>query len=235
MQSAAFLGVQSSACPRSFRQQRPYTPPQQLASRRSCRRQTRILAPTVVSSALALDVGTGTNFQALTNILSAVIVGAGAWYYYRTQVCALHQCLPPRDTSSLCTQYLHALTDEALHTQMLNFWLQNFDKDGRQVCPRCHGTGVVECFCQRWSDNDVGCGTCGGSGKMVCNSCNGGGTAVPIEAKIHIEPRKKINDSYYPSSQQRCNCQQCTCRQCSCSKRSLSTPSVSARTHCAGC
>jgi len=188
MQTATFCGVQCSACPRSFRQHRTSRRFQQLVYRSALRRQARVVAPSTVSSALPLELGSGSNVQALTNILSAVIVGAGAWYYYRTQ---------------------------------------NFDKDGRQVCPRCHGTGVVECFCQRWSDNDVGCGTCGGSGKMVCNSCNGGGTAVPIEAKVHIEPRKKINDSYYPT-------RICSCRRCTCSKHSKPIAGT-VSTHCAGC
>ena len=75
--------------------------------------------------------------------------------------------------------------------------MQN-NTEGQEVCPKCRGSGVIECFCRKWSDNDVGCGTCGGTGKMVCNSCNGGGTAVPIEARVHIQPSRPINDSYLP-------------------------------------
>ena len=44
--------------------------------------------------------------------------------------------------------------------------------------------GLVPCICQRWSDSDVGCATCNGRGLMACNSCGGGGTAVPITAKL---------------------------------------------------
>ena len=85
------------------------------------------------------------------------------------------------------------------------------NNEGQQVCPKCRGTGVVECFCKRWSDNgknEAGCGTCRGSGKMVCNACNGGGTAVPIEARVHIEPHKQIKDPYLPAQGQN------TCRKC---------------------
>ena len=52
---------------------------------------------------------------------------------------------------------------------------------------------------------------------MVCNSCNGGGTAVPIEAKVHIERRKKFNDSYHSSqshSQMQHTCKQCGRKHC---------------------
>lgn len=44
--------------------------------------------------------------------------------------------------------------------------------------------GVVPCICTRWSDSDVGCATCNGRGLMACSSCGGGGTAVPITAKL---------------------------------------------------
>jgi len=60
-------------------------------------------------------------------------------------------------------------------------------QDGTQECPKCGGSGMVECFCTRWSDGDVGCSSCRGSGKMVCNACGGGGTAVPITAKLRID------------------------------------------------
>ncbi|GAQ91619.1 hypothetical protein KFL_008200030 [Klebsormidium nitens] len=54
-------------------------------------------------------------------------------------------------------------------------------------CPTCNGRGRVPCFCQRWSDGDVGCSTCAGSGEMQCNSCGGGGTGVPIPIKIRAD------------------------------------------------
>lgn len=54
---------------------------------------------------------------------------------------------------------------------------------GRQ-CPTCNGSRRVPCMCTRWSDDDVGCSTCSGSGKMVCNSCGGSGTGRPIPVQI---------------------------------------------------
>jgi len=57
-------------------------------------------------------------------------------------------------------------------------------RDGAPECATCGGSGLEDCACRRWSDGDVGCSTCGGSGKSTCRSCNGGGTAVPIAAKV---------------------------------------------------
>ncbi|PHT34520.1 hypothetical protein CQW23_26320 [Capsicum baccatum] len=45
-------------------------------------------------------------------------------------------------------------------------------------CPSCNGTGRVSCMCSRWSDGDVGCRTCAGSGRMACSSCGGTGELV---------------------------------------------------------
>lgn len=63
--------------------------------------------------------------------------------------------------------------------------------EGAVECETCHGSGVVDCLvCTRWSDSSSdssGCGACAGSRKMACTSCNGGGTAVPIEAKVYIK------------------------------------------------
>ncbi|KAK9835488.1 hypothetical protein WJX74_001354 [Apatococcus lobatus] len=59
--------------------------------------------------------------------------------------------------------------------------------EGMRECPTCHGSGTVECVCTRWADGDVGCGICGGSGRMVCQSCKGGGTGVPISARMYIQ------------------------------------------------
>lgn len=66
---------------------------------------------------------------------------------------------------------------------------QSQPEDGppQRECENCSGTGFVECWCNRWSDNDGGCSTCRGSGRMVCSSCRGGGTAVPIQARIYID------------------------------------------------
>ena len=65
-------------------------------------------------------------------------------------------------------------------------------KEGEQACETCGGTGFVECFCTRWSDGDTrGCASCGGSLHAHCHSCRGGGTAVPIEARVLIKSEKK--------------------------------------------
>ncbi|GAU16647.1 hypothetical protein TSUD_325970 [Trifolium subterraneum] len=53
-------------------------------------------------------------------------------------------------------------------------------------CPSCNGTGRVPCLCSRWSDGDVGCSTCSGSGRMGCSSCGGSGTGRPLPARITI-------------------------------------------------
>lgn len=63
---------------------------------------------------------------------------------------------------------------------------EEVDRRGKKECDTCEGTGYMTCFCDRWSDKDVGCGACAGSGRMRCTSCGGGGTAVPIEAKLYI-------------------------------------------------
>lgn len=74
--------------------------------------------------------------------------------------------------------------------------LQSQADDGaRKECETCGGTGYVECWCKRWSDGDArGCGTCRGSRRMMCSSCSGGGTAVPIEARITISPDEHISN-----------------------------------------
>lgn len=68
---------------------------------------------------------------------------------------------------------------------------QQQGENSQRECETCGGTGLVECFCTRWSDGDrSGCGTCGGTRQMVCHSCRGGGTAVPIQAKVYIKTEK---------------------------------------------
>lgn len=67
-------------------------------------------------------------------------------------------------------------------------------QSGEKECEVCHGTGYVECFCTRWSDSagdKSGCGTCRGSRRMSCTGCGGGGTGVPIEARVYIKSEKK--------------------------------------------
>ncbi|XP_073396685.1 uncharacterized protein [Physcomitrium patens] len=55
---------------------------------------------------------------------------------------------------------------------------------GGRECATCNGTRRVPCICTKWSDNDIGCKTCNGSGKMICSSCGGSGTGRPIPVQI---------------------------------------------------
>ncbi|BBN16276.1 hypothetical protein MPTK1_7g04940 [Marchantia polymorpha subsp. ruderalis] len=55
---------------------------------------------------------------------------------------------------------------------------------GYSRCPTCNGSRRVPCLCNRWSDKDVGCSTCSGSGQMRCNSCGGSGTGRPLPVQI---------------------------------------------------
>lgn len=72
------------------------------------------------------------------------------------------------------------------------FKMQEEPSGTERKCETCKGTGKVECFCTRWSDGDrSGCGTCGGSLLADCPSCRGGGTAVPIEAKVYIRNERE--------------------------------------------
>lgn len=73
--------------------------------------------------------------------------------------------------------------------------LQQDSVDGgpRTECETCNGTGQVPCICTRWSDaagDKSGCGACGGTRRMACTKCGGGGTAVPIEARVYIKQEK---------------------------------------------
>ena len=71
---------------------------------------------------------------------------------------------------------------------------QDSERQGQRECDTCGGSGLVECFCMRWSDGDKsGCGTCCGTRKMACSSCRGGGMAVPIEAKVYIKRESDYN------------------------------------------
>lgn len=200
MQTAVFCSAHcSTGCQHSFtRQQPPSNLYSRLQPRRKSVRLRLVTPPQAVSSALALDIGSPSNFQAITNIVSATLLGIGVWWYLKTQVC--------RSVFSRCLCLMSALFQLSYPVAAM----QN-NNEGQQSCPKCRGTGVVECICKRWSDNgkmDAGCGTCGGSGKMVCNACNGGGTAVPIEARVHIEQRRQIKDPYLPAQRQH------TCREC---------------------
>ncbi|CAN4077286.1 unnamed protein product [Withania somnifera] len=60
-------------------------------------------------------------------------------------------------------------------------------------CSSCNGTGRVACMCSRWSDGDVGCRTCSGSGRMGCSSCGGTGMGRPIPVQISVRPPNRPN------------------------------------------
>ncbi|PRW57310.1 chaperone dnaJ [Chlorella sorokiniana] len=83
----------------------------------------------------------------------------------------------------------------AFMASQLFFQQQSEPEDGppQRECESCGGSGVVPCWCNRWSDGDGGCSTCQGSGRMICSSCRGGGTAVPIQAKIYIDNQRTDN------------------------------------------
>ncbi|GJP30687.1 hypothetical protein CLOM_g4541 [Closterium sp. NIES-68] len=58
-------------------------------------------------------------------------------------------------------------------------------------CATCHGTRKIPCMCNKWSDGDVGCGTCNGSGRMLCSSCGGSGKGRPAQARITVRSSSK--------------------------------------------
>ncbi|XVF43709.1 hypothetical protein PTKIN_Ptkin02bG0062300 [Pterospermum kingtungense] len=66
-----------------------------------------------------------------------------------------------------------------------------------QRCPTCNGTGRVTCICSRWSDGDVGCATCAGSGRRACSSCGGSGTGRPLPVQISINMYRRFSGSQY--------------------------------------
>ncbi|XP_065046214.1 uncharacterized protein LOC135677756 [Musa acuminata AAA Group] len=55
---------------------------------------------------------------------------------------------------------------------------------GLPRCATCNGTGRVACLCSRWSDGDVGCRSCVGSGMMLCRSCGGSGSGRPLPIQV---------------------------------------------------
>lgn len=71
-------------------------------------------------------------------------------------------------------------------------WISRNSEDTQErgsdpECPTCEGTGMTNCICQRWSDGDVGCGACNGTGRCVCPTCGGGGKGVPVYVKVVAE------------------------------------------------
>jgi hypothetical protein len=53
-----------------------------------------------------------------------------------------------------------------------------------------HGrTGKVACLCARWSDGDVGCRPCAGTGRAPCRSCRGSGRTGRRPAPVRVAVR----------------------------------------------
>lgn len=103
MQTAVFCSTYcSSGCQHSLARQQPPSNLFRLQARRSVARTNLVTRPQALSSALALDVGSPSNFQAITNIVSASLLGVGVWWYLKTQVCNI---LGHKGTS--CTSCLH--------------------------------------------------------------------------------------------------------------------------------
>jgi len=75
---------------------------------------------------------------------------------------------------------------------------QERNNQNSERCNTCQGTGRVPCICQRWSDNDVGCGSCSNTGFSLCNDCRGGGTKVPVArvAPIYVDDKNKYRGPY---------------------------------------
>lgn len=86
MQTAILHNTQCSGCKHILRRQQASSQSFTRARQPRKDQRTRLLGPQAVSSALALDIGSPSNFQAVTNIVSAVLLGAGAWWYLRSQV-----------------------------------------------------------------------------------------------------------------------------------------------------
>ncbi|KAG0525431.1 hypothetical protein BDA96_06G056300 [Sorghum bicolor] len=59
-------------------------------------------------------------------------------------------------------------------------------------CSTCAGTGKVACPCSRWSDGDVGCRTCTGSGRTDCRSCRGSGTGRRATVRVTLRAQRTL-------------------------------------------
>lgn len=96
-------------------------------------------------------------------------------------------------TAPLATEYLEYDSTNLLSAlPLIHSILSSKDRSNNQSpCPRCEGRRVEPCVCNRWSDGgqDIGCSSCKKSGMMPCRSCRGGGTAVPIKARIYVPSR----------------------------------------------
>ena len=59
-------------------------------------------------------------------------------------------------------------------------------------CSTCGGTGKVACPCAQWSDGDVGCRTCAGSGRTSCRSCRGSGTSRRATVRVAVRAQRTL-------------------------------------------
>ncbi|KAJ1270621.1 hypothetical protein BS78_06G066700 [Paspalum vaginatum] len=62
---------------------------------------------------------------------------------------------------------------------------------GAPSCGTCGGTGKVACLCARWSDGDVGCRACAGSGRAPCRSCHGSGTGRRATVRVAVRGQRR--------------------------------------------
>jgi hypothetical protein len=80
---------------------------------------------------------------------------------------------------------------------------QERNNEFNEQCMTCRGTGRMPCICQRWSDSDVGCGSCSNTGFAICKDCRGGGTKVPVAraAPIYVDDENKYRQQRGPYDQ----------------------------------
>lgn len=82
--------------------------------------------------------------------------------------------------------------------------MEQRDEQQGEVCGTCNGTGRVPCFCQRWSDGEVGCSGCGNTGMTYCKDCSGGGTKVPVSRAVPIYVKEE--NKYRQQGPYNCSC-----------------------------
>jgi len=91
--------------------------------------------------------------------------------------------------------YIGAAVGVALVARELTKEKADARSDETDNCPKCGGSGFEECLCSRWSDDDCGCNTCHGSGRMTCYGCRGGGKRSPVLLDIRVEGRRSSSES----------------------------------------
>ena len=101
-----------------------------------------------------------------------------------TQTLSVSRALP--DDSSIATTVQGVAWVSALLYAYTVLAPQTAARDER-ACETCGASGYVGFLGPGWSDGgDRGCGWGGATLNAVCKSCRGGGTAVPIEARVLI-------------------------------------------------